>query len=174
MGTKTDALVYQVPGGMLSNLVAQLKAQNAYDRLDEVLAEVPNVRKDLGYPPLVTPISQMVGVQATANVLAGERYKNVSKEVKAYLKGEYGKAPGEVNQDLIKKVWGDEELITCRFADTLKPQFEDAKKEIGKVARCDEDVLSWIAFPTNAEKYFAYREEQESNTVNYTIERKED
>ncbi|MBO7451275.1 MAG: pyruvate carboxylase subunit B [Clostridiales bacterium] len=174
MGTKTDALVYQVPGGMLSNLVAQLKAQNAYDRLDEVLAEVPNVRKDLGYPPLVTPISQMVGVQATANVLAGERYKNVSKEVKAYLKGEYGKAPGEVNQELVKKVWGDEELITCRFADTLKPQFEDAKKELGKVARSDEDVLSWIAFPTNAEKFFEYREEQESNTVNYTIEKKED
>lgn len=174
LGTKTDALVYQVPGGMLSNLVAQLKAQNSFDKLDDVLAEVPNVRKDLGYPPLVTPISQMVGVQATANVLAGERYKNVSKEVKAYLRGEYGKAPGEVNEDLIKQVLGDEERITCRFADTLKPAFEDAKKELGKTARSDEDVLSYIAFPTNAEKFFAYREEKESNTVNYTIEKKED
>ena len=174
MGTKTDALIYQVPGGMLSNLVAQLKAQNSYDRLDEVLAEIPNVRKDLGYPPLVTPISQMVGVQATANVLAGERYKNVSKEVKAYLRGEYGKAPGNVDPELVKKVWGDEEIITGRFADTLEPAFDTYKAEIGDKARSTEDVLSYIAFPTNAEKFFASREEKESNTVNYTIEKKED
>ena len=98
MGTRPDALSSQIPGGMLSNLVAQLTAQNKLDKLDEVLEETPRVREDLGYPPLVTPMSQMVGVQATQNVLAGERYKNVSKEVKAYLKGEYGKAPGEVNK----------------------------------------------------------------------------
>lgn len=174
LGTKTDALVYQVPGGMLSNLVAQLKKMNMYDKLDDVLKEVPNVRKDLGYPPLVTPISQMVGSQATQNVLLGERYKNVSKEIRAYLRGEYGKAPGTVDSELVKKVLGDEQPVTCRFADTLEPEFEAKKKEIGSKARCDEDVLSYIAFPANAEKFFDDREEKESNTVNYTIEKKED
>lgn len=173
MGTKTDALVYQVPGGMLSNLIAQLKAQNAMDRFDEVLAEIPNVRKDLGYPPLVTPMSQMVGVQAVANVLAGERYKNISKEVKAYIHGEYGRAPGEVSPELIKKVLGDEKPITTRFADTLEPAFEKTKKELGSIARDDEDVLSYIAFPQIAEKFFKEREERESRTVTYSIIRKQ-
>lgn len=173
MGTKTDALVYQVPGGMLSNLIAQLKAQNAMDRFDEVLAEIPNVRKDLGYPPLVTPMSQMVGVQAVANVLAGERYKNISKEVKAYIHGEYGRAPGEVSPELIKKVLGDEKPITTRFADTLEPAFEKTKKELGSKARNDEDVLSYIAFPQIAEKFFKEREERESRTVTYSIIRKQ-
>ncbi|MDD6877963.1 MAG: pyruvate carboxylase subunit B [Clostridiaceae bacterium] len=171
MTTKTDALTYQIPGGMLSNLVAQLKAQKALDRLDEVLAETPRVRADLGYPPLVTPMSQMVGVQATANVLAGERYKNVSKEVKAYLRGEYGRAPGEVNPDLIKKVLGDEQPITGRFADTLEPMFEKTKKELGDKARSDEDVLSYIAFPQVAEKFFEAREEKENRHVKYTVRR---
>ena len=169
MGTETDALVYQVPGGMLSNLVAQLTAQKSLDRLDEVLAEVPAVRKDLGYPPLVTPMSQMVGVQATANVLAGERYKNVSKEIKAYVHGEYGKAPGEINPDLVKKILGDEKPITCRFADTLKPGFEEGKKEIGSLAKSDEDVLSYIAFPAQAEAFLQKRAEKEKNTFSYTI-----
>ncbi|NLU51543.1 MAG: oxaloacetate decarboxylase subunit alpha [Clostridiaceae bacterium] len=173
MGTETDALVYQVPGGMLSNLIAQLKAQNAIDRLDEVLAEIPDVRKDLGYPPLVTPMSQMVGVQAVANVLAGERYKNISKEVKAYIRGEYGKAPGEISPELIKKVLGDEQPITTRFADTLEPAFEKTKKELGSMARDDEDVLSYIAFPQIAEKFFKEREERESRTVTYSIVRKQ-
>jgi len=152
MGTKTDALVYQVPGGMLSNLVAQLKKANAIDRLDEVLTETPKVRKDMGYPPLVTPLSQMVGVQATYNVLLGERYKDITKEIKAYIRGEYGRAPGEVDPDLIKRVLGDEKPMEGRFADTLEPIFEKTKKELGKMARSDEDVLSYIAFPTNAEK----------------------
>jgi len=169
LGTKTDALVYQVPGGMLSNLVAQLKAQKAMDKMDEVLLETPRVREDLGYPPLVTPMSQMVGVQAATNVLVGERYKNVSKEVKSYLRGEYGQAPGTVNPDLIKKVLGDEEPITGRFADTLKPAFAETKKELGSIARSDEDVLSYIAFPTVAEKFFAAREEKESRQAKYTI-----
>lgn len=169
MGTETDALNYQVPGGMLSNLIAQLKAQNSIDRLEEVLAEVPNVRKDLGYPPLVTPMSQMVGVQAANNVLAGERYKNVSKEIKSYLAGEYGQAPGEVDPALQKKVLGDEKPYTGRFADTLPPAFETAKKEIGSLARNDEDVLSYIAFPQIAEKFFQNREEKENRTVSYTI-----
>jgi len=172
MGIDTDALVYQVPGGMLSNMIAQLKAQNAIDRLEEVLEEIPHVRKDLGYPPLVTPMSQMVGVQAVTNVLLGERYKSVSKEVKAYLKGEYGKAPGEINPELIKKVLGDEEPITTRFADTLEPQFDKVKEELKGIARSDEDVLSYIAFPQIAEKFFKEREEREFTKVSYSIVKK--
>lgn len=171
LSTDTDALNYQVPGGMLSNLVAQLTAQNKMDKFPEVLAETPRVRKDLGYPPLVTPMSQMVGVQATANVLAGERYKNISKEVKAYIRGEYGKAPGEIDKDLQKKVLGDEQPITCRFADTLEPGFEKAKAEIGEKAHSDEDVLSYIAFPTQAEAFFDKRDEQKKNTFTYAIQK---
>ena len=174
LATDADALTYQVPGGMLSNLIAQLKAQNALDKLDQVLAEVPAVRKDLGYPPLVTPISQMVGVQAATNVLIGERYKNVGKEVKAYFRGEYGKAPGEVDKALEKKILGDEQPITCRFADTLAPVFEETKKELGDVARCDEDVLSYIAFPQIAEKFFEVRKEKEENKASYKIRKLED
>lgn len=171
MGTETDALVYQIPGGMLSNLISQLKQQNALDKLDEVLQETPRVRKDLGYPPLVTPMSQMVGVQAATNVLLGERYKSVSKEVKAYLKGEYGKAPGEVDADLVAKVLGDEKPITTRFAETLKPEFEKVKKELGSKAKSDEDVLSYIAFPQIAEKFFKEREDKKASTVSYSIVR---
>ena len=165
--TDTKALDYQVPGGMLSNLVAQLTAQGKMDKFDEVLLETPRVREDLGYPPLVTPMSQMVGVQATANVLAGERYKNVSKEVKSYLMGEYGKAPGKVNEDVKKQILGDEKEIVGRYADTLEPAFEAAKAEIGAKAKSDEDVLSYIAFPTQAENFFDYREEMASKTYNY-------
>ncbi len=169
MGTQTDALIYQIPGGMLSNLVAQLTAQNKLDKLDEVLLETPRVREDLGYPPLVTPMSQMVGVQATANVLAGERYKNISKEVKSYIKGEYGQAPGKVSEDLQKLVLGEEKPYTGRFADTLEPAFEAAKAELGSKAKSDEDVLSYIAFPMQAEAFFEKRDEKERNTFKYTI-----
>ncbi len=172
MGTETDALVYQVPGGMLSNLIAQLKSQNAIDRLDEVLAETPKVRKDLGYPPLVTPMSQMVGVQAATNVLVGERYKNVSKEVKSYLKGEYGQAPGEIDAELIKKVLGDEKPLTIRYADTLKPEFDKVKNELKNIAKNDEDVLSYIVFPQVAEKFFKEREEASAVKVSYSIIKK--
>ncbi|MBE6828003.1 MAG: pyruvate carboxylase subunit B [Ruminococcaceae bacterium] len=171
LSTDTDALSYQIPGGMLSNLVAQLTAQNKMDKFEEVLLETPRVRKDLGYPPLVTPMSQMVGVQATANVLAGERYKNISKEIKAYIAGEYGKAPGEINPELQKKVLGDAEPLTCRFADTLEPQFDKAKAELGDRAKSDEDVLSYIAFPTQAEAFFRKREQKEKNTFKYSIRR---
>ncbi len=174
MGIKADILKYQVPGGMLSNMIANLKDMNALDKFDEALAEIPAVRKDMGYPPLVTPLSQMVGNQAVQNVLLGERYKNISKEIKAYLRGEYGRAPGEVSQELIDRCWKPEEIVKGRFADTLEPVFEKTKAELGKRARSDEDVLSYIAFPQVAEKYFDFREEQESNTVNYTIEKKED
>ena len=170
MATETDALDYQIPGGMLSNLVAQLTAQNKLDKLDEVLAETPRVREDLGYPPLVTPMSQMVGVQATFNVLLGERYKNISKEVKAYIKGEYGKAPGKVSKDLQKLVLGDEKPFTGRFADTLEPGFEAAKEEIGALAHSEEDVLSYIAFPQQAKAFFEERAEREKRTFKYTIQ----
>ncbi len=165
--TDTKALDYQVPGGMLSNLVAQLTAQGKMDKFDEVLLETPRVREDLGYPPLVTPMSQMVGVQATNNVLAGERYKMVSKEVKSYLMGEYGNAPGKVNVDVKKQILGDEKGIEGRYADTLAPQFEAAKAEIGDKAKSDEDVLSYIAFPTQAESFFDYREEMAGKIYDY-------
>ena len=170
MGTDPDALNYQVPGGMLSNLVAQLTAQNKLDRFQEVLEEVPRVRKDLGYPPLVTPSSQMVGVQATNNVLAGERYKMVSKEIKAYLRGEYGKAPGQVDENLRKQVLGDEQPVTCRFADLLEPGFEKYRNEIGDLAKTEEDVLSYAAFPQVAEAFLERRKEREERAVKYTIE----
>ena len=171
MMTDTDALNYQVPGGMLSNLISQLKAQNAMDRFIDVLEETPRVRKDMGYPPLVTPTSQIVGVQATNNILAGERYKNVTKEVKAYLRGEYGTPPGEVSQELITKVLGDEKPYTGRFAESLAPGFEEGKKEAGPAARCDEDVLSSIVFPQVFDKFAKERDERERNRVKYTIEK---
>ena len=170
LATDTDALNYKIPGGMLSNLIAQLKAQNALDRLPEVLEETPRVRKDMGYPPLVTPMSQMVGVQAATNVLLGERYKSISKEIKAYLRGEYGKAPGEIDADLMRKGLEGAERITCRFADTLEPQFEKAKAEIGDLAESDEDVLSYIAFPQQAEKFLTDRRANAENKAKYTIE----
>lgn len=169
--TDTDALTYKVPGGMLSNMMANLEDMHALDRMDEALIEIPKVREDMGYPPLVTPLSQMVGNQAVTNVLVGQRYKNISKEIKAYIKGEYGKAPGEVNAALQKKVLGDEEPITCRFADTLEPAFDKAKAEIGDKAKSDEDVLSYIAFPTQAEAFFDKREEKAKNTFKYSIKR---
>lgn len=171
--TSADALTYQIPGGMLSNLIAQLKSQNALDRLQEVLEETPRVRADLGYPPLVTPSSQMVGVQAATNVLTGARYKNISKEVKAYIRGKYGKAPCEINEELRKMVLGDENPIECRFADTLPDGFAAAKQEIGALARCDEDVLSYIAFPQIAEKFLKERMDMRKRTVSYTITRAE-
>ena len=169
LGTETDALVYQLPGGMLSNLISQLKAQNAANRLDEVLAEVPRVRKDLGYPPLVTPMSQMVGVQATINVLLGERYKRVSNEVKSYIRGEYGMAPGEVDPELIKKILGDEKPITNRFADTLRPKFDITKYKLNNPFMSDEDVLSYILFPQIAEKFFKARDEQNTIKACYNV-----
>ena len=167
--TDTDALTYKVPGGMLSNLVSQLKAQNAMDKFEQVLEETPKVRADLGYPPLVTPMSQMVGVQATNNVLAGERYKNISKEVKAYCRGEYGTSPAPINPDVMKKVLGDEKPIEGRYADTLEPVFEKTKAELGDTAKSDEDVLSYILFPQVAEKFFDARKAKEEKVVKYTI-----
>jgi len=173
LSTDTDALVYQIPGGMLSNLIAQLKQQNALDKLEKVLSEVPRVREDLGYPPLVTPMSQMVGTQAAANVLAGERYKVILKEVKAYIRGEYGKPPGKINPELVKKVLGDEKPIEGRFADTLEPIFEKTKAQLKDFAKTDEDVLSYILFPQVAEEFLKNRgkkNESKERKIEYTIE----
>ncbi len=171
MGTDSDALTYQIPGGMLSNLVAQLTAQKKLDKLDEVLAETPRVRKDMGYPPLVTPLSQMVGVQAATNVLMGERYKEVSKEIAAYIKGEYGHPPGNIDPLLIKKVLGDEKPFTGRFAETLPAGMDKGKAEAGPLAKNVDDVLSYIVFPQIAEKFFDHRRKKEENRVKYSIEK---
>ena len=167
--TDTQCLTYQVPGGMLSNLLSQLKQMNALDRFDEALLETPKVRADLGYPPLVTPTSQMVGVQAVRNVLDGERYKTVSKEIKAYCRGEYGTTPAPINPEIQKKILGDEKPITGRYADTLEPIVDKTRKQLEGVARSDEDVLSYIAFPNLAEKFFQERKEKEENTATYSI-----
>ncbi len=154
LSVDVKALKYQVPGGMLSNLIGQLKAQNALDRYEEVLQEVPRVREDLGYPPLVTPTSQMVGTQAVINVLTGERYKMIPKEVKAYVRGYYGKPTVPIAEEVVKKIIGNEEQITCRPADVIKPQLEQFKAEIGSKAKSIEDVLSYALFPAPAEAYF--------------------
>lgn len=153
LSVNPNILTYQVPGGMLSNLMNQLKEQNAMDKYDEVLKEVPRVRKDLGYPPLVTPLSQMVGTQSVLNVLFGERYKMVAKEIKDYLHGRYGAWPAEVDPELLKKVVGDDEIIKCRPADLLKPEFKELKKKYKDIARCDEDVLSLALFEAVAREF---------------------
>ncbi len=152
-----NILMYQVPGGMLSNLVSQLKEAHAEDRYYDVLEEIPRVRKDFGYPPLVTPTSQIVGTQAVLNVVSGERYKMFTKESKGVLAGEYGKLPGIVNEEVRRKAIGDRQVITCRPADLIEPEFEKCKREIGELARCDEDVLSYALFPQVAKKFFENR-----------------
>ena len=157
------------PGGMLSNLMTQLKQMDALDRLEEVMAETPKVRADLGYPPLVTPTSQMVGVQAVNNVLAGERYKRVSKEIKAYCRGEYGTTPAPINPEIQKMILGDEKPIEGRYADTLAPIVEPTREKLGDLAKCDEDVLSYIAFPNLAEKFLEERKAKEENVATYSI-----
>ncbi|MCD4766249.1 MAG: pyruvate/oxaloacetate carboxyltransferase, partial [Methanosarcinales archaeon] len=151
----TRVLVYQVPGGMLSNLVSQLKEQNAIDRFDEVLEEMPCVRQDLGYPPLVTPTSQIVGTQAVLNVLMGERYKVIPKEVKEYVRGMYGRPPAQINKEIMVKVLGDEQPITCRPADLLEPELarlEEEARKLGLVKK-EEDVLTYALYPQVAPKF---------------------
>jgi len=152
-------LIYQIPGGMLSNLINQLRQQNAEDRWEDVIEELPRVREDMGYPPLVTPTSQIVGTQAVVNVLMGERYKIISQEVRDYCKGLYGRPPAPINPELMKKALGDEEPITCRPADLLEPGFEKAKEEIGDLAESDEDVLSYALFPQVAREFLQLRRE---------------
>lgn len=151
------ALIYQVPGGMLSNLVSQLKGAGKEDKLSEVLAEVPNVRSDCGFPPLVTPTSQIVGTQAVFNVITGERYKTVTKEFRGLVRGEYGKTPVEIDPEFRKKIIGDEQPINCRPADLLKPELEKLKEEVKPFAEQEEDVLSFAQFGSVAQKFFERR-----------------
>lgn len=170
MAVDPKALLYQVPGGMLSNLYSQLKQANATEKYEAVLKEVPQVRKDLGYPPLVTPMSQMVGTQAVFNVLAGERYKMVPNEIKEYLKGSYGRSPMPISDDFRKKIIHNESVITNRPADHLQPEFERLKKEIGNSARTDEDVLTYALFPQVGKeflikKYSAQKVEQKREAI---------
>ena len=150
-----DVLLYQIPGGMLSNLISQLKEQNALDRYNDVLEEMPRVRKDMGYPPLVTPTSQIVGIQAVMNVLGGERYKTVSNEVKEYMKGNYGRPPAPVDPEISKKIIGDEEVITCRPGDLLEPEFDKYKSEGMEkgFVKTDEDALTYAMYPPIAPKF---------------------
>ena len=161
LSVNAKALQYQVPGGMLSNLIGQLKQANAMDKYYQVLEEVPRVRKDFGYPPLVTPTSQIVGTQAVMNVLAGERYKMVTKESKGLLRGEYGRLPAPVNEDVRKKCIGDEKVITHRPADDIAPELEKYRKEAAQYAQQDEDVLSYALFPQVATKFFQWRQAQQ-------------
>ena len=158
MDVEPKTLVYQVPGGMLSNLMSQLEQQKALHRYEDVLKEIPKVRKDLGYTPLVTPLSQMVGTQAVLNVLLGERYKVVPKEIKDYVRGYYGMTPAPIDKDVQKKIIGDEEVITCRPADLIEPSMKQFKKEIGKLAKSEEDVLMYALFPENAKKFLEDRD----------------
>ncbi len=167
--TDINALIYQVPGGMLSNLISQLKEQGAGEKLEEVLQEVPKVRKDLGYPPLVTPTSQIVGTQAVLNVISGERYKMISKETKGLVRGDYGRLPAEPDADVVKKCIGNEERITCRPADLLKPEYEKYKKEMEQYYTKEEDVLSYCMFPQVSEKFFKQRREQHSRKFVITL-----
>lgn len=165
LSVNANIIKYQVPGGMLSNLINQLKAQGAEQRLDEVLSEVPLVRKDMGYPPLVTPLSQMVGTQAVLNVISGERYKMVPKEINEYLHGRYGASPAPVNEEIRKKIIGDDPVITYRPADDLKPEFAELKKKYKGIAKSDEDVLSIALFGDVAIKYINERNEEDAVTT---------
>ena len=174
MGTDAQALVYKVPGGMLSNMIANLTDMHAMDKFDAALAEIPSVRKDMGYPPLVTPLSQMVGNQAVTNVLVGERYKNISKEVKAYFKGEYGIAPAPVDADLEKRILDEAGMTApqdCRVEDSKRTgeEFAAAKAALGELAQSEEDIMSYICYPAQAEKYLEGRKAAEENKVTYTI-----
>ncbi len=171
MGVDVNALIYQVPGGMLSNLVSQLKQAGKSDKYEEVLKEVPRVREDFGYPPLVTPTSQIVGTQAVMNVVAGERYKMVPKESRMLVKGEYGKTPAPIPEEIKKKILGEEEQITCRPADLIAPELENIKGHMKEYMEQDEDVLSYALFPQVAETFFKYRQAQkykiDSTLVDY-------
>lgn len=162
MGVDIKTLLYQVPGGMLSNLVSQLKEQKAEDKYYDVLREIPRVRKDFGEPPLVTPSSQIVGTQAVLNVLSGERYKMITKESKAVLRGEYGKTAKPVNPEVQKKALGDQEPITCRPADLLAPELDKIEAEMSQWKEQDEDVLSYALFPQVATEFFKYRSAQKN------------
>ncbi len=167
MGVDINTLIYQVPGGMLSNLVSQLKEANAMDKYEEVLKEVPRVREDFGYPPLVTPSSQIVGTQAVLNVLMGERYKMVPNEARNLVKGMYGRTTLPIKEEVVKKILGDEEQVTCRPADLIEPELEQAKKDCAEYMQQPEDVLTQAFFPKVAQDFFKRRiEKQEKLDMN--------
>ena len=175
MGTDAQALVYKVPGGMLSNMIANLTDMDAMDKFDEALAEIPAVRKDMGYPPLVTPLSQMVGNQAVTNVLMGERYKMISNEVKNYFKGQYGIAPAPVDKALEQRILSEADMtapVDCRIEDAKRTgeDFAKAKEALGELAQSEEDVMSYICFPKQAEDYFKARKAKEERSCKYTME----
>jgi oxaloacetate decarboxylase alpha subunit len=171
MGVDVNTLIYQVPGGMLSNLVSQLKQAGKSDKFEEVLKEVPRVREEFGYPPLVTPTSQIVGTQAVMNVIAGERYKMIPKESKELVKGMYGKTPAPISKEIQDTILKGEETITCRPADLIEPELQKIRNEIKEYLEQDEDVLSYALFPQVAEKFFKFRQAQkykiETDMVNY-------
>jgi len=172
----TSILVHQIPGGMFSNLIAQLKEQNALDKLKDVLEEVPKVRRELGYPPLVTPTSQIVGTQAVFNVLSGKRYSMVPKEVKDYVKGLYGKPPAPIDKEVKKKIIGDEHVITSRPADMLKPELGTIPKEVEQFVESDEDSLTYVLFPQTAIEFFKKRKlkrEETGSSMLSPLERQE-
>lgn len=160
LATNTKALIYQVPGGMLSNLLSQLKQAGQADKLEEVLQEVPRVRKDAGFPPLVTPTSQIVGTQAVYNVITGERYKMCTNEFKGIIAGKYGTTPVPIDPEFTKKIIGDEPVITCRPADLLEPELENLRKEVAEWTEQEEDVLSYAQFPKVALDFFKKRRDQ--------------
>ncbi len=168
--TDTQCLSYQIPGGMLSNLISQLKDMNAMDKFDEVLAETPRVREDMGYPPLVTPTSQIIGSLAVSNVLMGKRYAKVNGQGHSYVRGEYGQTPAPINPEIKKQILGDEEEVTGRFADSLEPAFESTKAKLGDLAKNDEDVLSYISFPSVTEKFLEKRKAEEEKVSKFSIE----
>ena len=174
LGVNINTLRYQVPGGMLSNLISQLKEQGKEDKYEEVLAEVPRVRKDLGEPPLVTPSSQIVGTQAVFNVLMGERYKVATKETKDILLGKYGQTVKPFNPEVVDKVLGDEKknAITCRPADLLEPELDKIEAEMKQYKQQDEDVLSYALFPQVATDFFKYREAQQTGVDAKTADTK--
>ncbi len=176
--TDMQTFSHQVPGGMISNLVSQLEKQDALDRVHDVLREIPRVREDLGFPPLVTPTSQIVGTQAVFNILLGERYKVIPDEVKSYIKGYYGRPPAEINPEVRKKAIGDEESITCRPADLLEPMLDNIKEEVSRYVEREEDYLSYALFPQIGLKFLKERKRDKDifgeTDTNINEEAKED
>ena len=166
LGVEPNIVEYQLPGGMLSNLLSQLKSQGAEDKYEDVLREIPKVRKDLGYPPLVTPMSQMVGTQSVMNILTGKKYHMIPKEIKDYVKGMYGKSPVPIDENIKKTIVGDEKVFTGRPADLLKDEYDTMKSEIGDLAKSDEDVLTYACFPQIAKGYLKekYSEKKDKET----------
>ena len=170
LAVEPSIVEYQLPGGMLSNLLSQLKAQGAEDKYEDVLREIPKVRKDLGYPPLVTPMSQMVGTQSVFNVLTGQRYKMIPKEIKDYVKGMYGKSPVKISDKIKAVIIGNDEIFTGRPADLLQNEYDTMKNEIGSLAKSDEDVLTYACFPQIAKDYLKEKYEEKNSKEKISIQ----